>query len=145
MPITKCNNGKYRIGTGACIYDTEEKATEVWKAILAQGNYEVNNNKVSYDWDDTLKNNNKLITQFMTDRASGKQVYIITRRRKSGDNMDIVRFCNQVNLPDKNVYYTNGSYKWETIRHLGIGTHYDNNQTEISLINQYTSCKGVKV
>jgi hypothetical protein len=37
MPVIKCNNGKYRIGSGACIYDTEEKATEVYQAILAGG------------------------------------------------------------------------------------------------------------
>lgn len=39
MPVLKCSNGKWRIGTGACIYDNKEKATEVWKAILAQGKY----------------------------------------------------------------------------------------------------------
>lgn len=37
MPVIKCNNGKYRIGSGACIYDTEEKAIEVYQAILAGG------------------------------------------------------------------------------------------------------------
>jgi hypothetical protein len=33
VPVTKCSNGKYRIGSGACIYDTEEKAQKVWTAI----------------------------------------------------------------------------------------------------------------
>jgi len=33
MPVIKCSNGKYRIGTGACIFDTEEKAQSVWAAI----------------------------------------------------------------------------------------------------------------
>lgn len=33
MPISKCSNGKYRIGTGSCIYDTQEKAEQVWSAI----------------------------------------------------------------------------------------------------------------
>jgi len=37
MPVILCNNGKYRIGSGACIYDTEEKAIEVYQAILAGG------------------------------------------------------------------------------------------------------------
>ncbi len=37
MPVIKCNNGKYRIGSGACIYDTKEKAIEVYQAILAGG------------------------------------------------------------------------------------------------------------
>ena len=39
MPVIKCSNGKYRIGSGACIYDTEEKATEVYQAILAGGKF----------------------------------------------------------------------------------------------------------
>jgi hypothetical protein len=37
MPVILCNNGKYRIGSGACIYETEEKAIEVYQAILAGG------------------------------------------------------------------------------------------------------------
>lgn len=39
MPVIKCSNGKYRIGGGQCIYDTEEKAIEVWQAILASGEF----------------------------------------------------------------------------------------------------------
>ena len=40
MPVIKCqSNGKWRIGSGKCIYDTKEKATEVWTAILAGGKY----------------------------------------------------------------------------------------------------------
>lgn len=33
MPVIKCSNGKYRIGTGSCIYETEEKAHKAWAAI----------------------------------------------------------------------------------------------------------------
>jgi len=33
MPVIKCSNGKYRIGNGSCIYDTEEKAQKAWAAI----------------------------------------------------------------------------------------------------------------
>ena len=33
MPVIKCSNGKYRLGSGACIFDTEEKAQSVWAAI----------------------------------------------------------------------------------------------------------------
>jgi hypothetical protein len=39
MPVLKCSNGKYRIGSGKCVYDTKEKAEKVWKAILASGKY----------------------------------------------------------------------------------------------------------
>lgn len=33
MPVIKCSNGKYRIGNGSCIFDTEEKAQRAWAAI----------------------------------------------------------------------------------------------------------------
>ena len=39
MPVILCSNGKYKIGEGACIYDTKEKATEVYQAILAGGKF----------------------------------------------------------------------------------------------------------
>jgi len=33
MPVTKCSSGKYRIGSGSCIYETEEAAHRAWAAI----------------------------------------------------------------------------------------------------------------
>lgn len=36
MPVLKCPNGKYRIGSGPCIYASKEKAEQVQKAIHAQ-------------------------------------------------------------------------------------------------------------
>lgn len=39
MPVLKCSNGKWRIGSGECKYETREKAVEVWQAILASGQY----------------------------------------------------------------------------------------------------------
>ena len=47
MPVTQCKNGKWKIGTGECQYDTKEKAMEVWQAILASGQYGKVNNKQS--------------------------------------------------------------------------------------------------
>lgn len=39
MPVKQCTNGKWRVGTGECIYNTKEKAIEVWQAILASGKF----------------------------------------------------------------------------------------------------------
>ena len=67
MPVYKCSNSKYRIGSGKCIYDTKEKATEVWQAIIAEGNYSANINKVSFDFDGTIstKRGQDMATKFM--------------------------------------------------------------------------------
>ena len=36
MPVTKCSNGKYKIGSGACMYDSKEKAESAYKGYLAK-------------------------------------------------------------------------------------------------------------
>jgi HK97 family phage prohead protease len=35
MPVTRCSNGKYRIGDGPCMYTSEENANEAYRAYLA--------------------------------------------------------------------------------------------------------------
>ena len=34
MPVLKCLNGKYRIGTGPCVFDSKEKAQKAYRAYL---------------------------------------------------------------------------------------------------------------
>ena len=35
MPVRKCPNGKYRIGSGKCIYDSKAKAERAYRGYLA--------------------------------------------------------------------------------------------------------------
>jgi hypothetical protein len=34
--------------------------------------------------------------------------------------------------------------KWETVKRLEIGTHYDNNQNEVDKIRENTNAKAIK-
>lgn len=140
MPVIKCSNGKYRIGSGACIYDSEDKATKVWQAILASGKYKADANKVSYDYDDTLSTDRGQ-KQAISDIKAGKQVYIITRRGKSQEVLDMAA---KLGIPQSRVIFTNGSLKWSAVSHYGIGTHYDNNSNEVEQINKRTDTKAIK-
>ena len=36
MPVHKCPNGKYRIGSGKCMYDSKSKAEAAYKGYLAK-------------------------------------------------------------------------------------------------------------
>jgi len=36
MPVKKCSNGKWKIGSGKCMYDTKEAAERAYKAYLAK-------------------------------------------------------------------------------------------------------------
>jgi len=142
MPIFKCLNGKYRIGSGACIYDTEDKATKVWQAILASGAYAADPNKVSIDFDDTLDTERgKALAKRLI--SEGKTVYIVTRRQQTASEA-VYKVADELGIPKNRVKFTNGAYKWETIKHYGIGTHYDNNSREVELINSKTTAKGIK-
>lgn len=142
MPVIKCSNSRWRIGNGACIYETEEKANEVWKAILASGEYRADINKVSFDFDDTLSTARG---QEIAKRVikEGKEVYIITRRNEY-NSAEVYRMAERLGILKSRVYFTNGQYKWMTIKRLGIGTHYDNNQKEIDLIKINTDTKAMK-
>lgn len=35
MPVSKCSNGKWKIGSGNCIYSSKEKAEKAYKGYLA--------------------------------------------------------------------------------------------------------------
>lgn len=142
MPIFKCSNGKYRIGKGDCIYDTKEKATEVWQAIIASGEYALAAEKVSFDFDDTLttERGQSLAKRFIT---QGKAVYIITRRQES-DSKEVYALADKLGIERSKIYFTNGKLKWQTVKRLGIDIHYDNNQNEIDKIDENTKAVGIK-
>lgn len=36
MPVKKCPNGKWRIGSGKCMYTSKEDAEKAYKAYLAK-------------------------------------------------------------------------------------------------------------
>ena len=36
MPVLKCSNGKYKIGSGKCMYKSKAAANRAYKAYLAQ-------------------------------------------------------------------------------------------------------------
>jgi len=122
MPVIKCSNGKWRIGNGGCVYDTQEKATKVWQAILASGAYAAE--KVSYDYDGVLSTD-KGKAEAERDIKAGKVVYIISARQ-SVDEM--LSTADKLGIPHSRVYATGSNKaKVEKVKNLGINIHKDNN------------------
>ena len=68
MPIYKCSNGKYRIGTGGCVYDTQEQAAKVWAAIIDSGKYEETYN----DYPESASNNAKRALKWAEENGWGE-------------------------------------------------------------------------
>jgi len=137
MPVRQCSNGKWRIGSGDCIYDTKEKAIEVWRAILASGEYE--KPKISFDYDGVLS----------TDKGKAKAkelskdatIYIISAR---SDKEGMLATAKELGIPSSRVFATGSNKeKVATIDRLGISTHYDNNPKVIEEVRQLDNVKGL--
>ena len=120
MPVVKCSNGKWRVGNGSCIYDTKEKAIEVWQAILAQGKYAAQ--KISLDYDGVLsKPTGKILLKKLL--SQGVDVYVISARNQE---------MNVDGVPASKVFATGSNKaKIEKIKELGIDKHYDDNPAVI--------------
>jgi hypothetical protein len=116
MPIYKCSNGRYRIGTGGCVFETKEKAEKAYKAILAQGKLAAQ--KVSLDYDGVLSTTRgKLLLKKLL--SEGTDVYVISARSEE---------MNVEGVPASRIYATSSNKaKIEKIKELGIETHYDDN------------------
>ena len=122
MPVLKCSNGKWRIGSGACIYDTKEKATKAYQAILASGEFAAN--KVSLDYDGVVSTDKgkEKVKQLISE---GVAVYIISARR---DKSSMTGVAKELGIPLSRVYATGSNKsKVEKIKSLGVQTHYDDN------------------
>ena len=139
MPIFKCSNGKYRIGTGSCIYDTHDKAAEVWAAILASGKMAAK--KVSYDYDGVLSTDAGK-AKAKRDIAAGNLVYVISAR---GDKQPMLNTAKELGIPADKVYATGSNKaKVEKVKSLGIEIHTDNNPDVITEVNALPKARGVK-
>lgn len=142
MPIYACSNGKYRIGDGECMYTSRDSAERAYAAYLAQEGDKkaIDMNKVSFDFDDTLTQE-RWQNKAMKLKEEGKTVYIVTRRQER-DSEPVYGVAEKIGIPRSRVYFTNGKLKWETIKRLGIGEHYDNNEDEIKAIRENTDAVG---
>ena len=68
MPIFRCDNGKYRIGDGECMYNSEESAERAYVAYLAQENDE---KALTYnDYPEAATNNAKRALKYKEENGS---------------------------------------------------------------------------
>lgn len=138
MPVLKCSNGKWRIGSGACIYDTKEKATKAYQAILASGKFAVE--RVSLDYDGVLSTDKgkEKAKQLISE---GVTVYVVSARRDKESMLGVAR---ELGIPVSRVHATGSNKaKVEKIKNLNIDTHYDDN---LEVINELKNInlKGLK-
>lgn len=101
--------------------------------------------KVSFDFDHTLaeKNIQKLANIFI---EKGHDVYITTSRFMLSpfySNEKVYDVADLLNIPHNKIRFTNGEDKYVFLEDFDI--HFDDDITEIELINDNTNCVGILV
>lgn len=145
MPIKKRSNEKQPEFIQRCISIEVGNGMDAEQAIVVCYGYWKENladrQKVSIDYDGTLETikGTTLVKRLINE---GKSVYIITARQDY--QMGIVyEKAKRLGISKNKIFNTKGKDKWEIIKRLGIGTHYDNNLEQIKKINDNTDAKGI--
>lgn len=60
MPVSKCPNGKWKIGSGKCMYDSKEKAEKAYKGYMAHKHMHELKNEIQISLGDLDKMDKKL-------------------------------------------------------------------------------------
>ncbi len=60
MPVTKCSNGKWKIGSGKCMYDSKEKAEKAYKGYMVKKHMHEMKYEIKISLEDLEKMDKKL-------------------------------------------------------------------------------------
>ena len=95
---------------------------------------------ISFDFDKTL--DRPRVQQIARECIeSGYTVWIITRRYED-ESEEVYKVADELGIPRERTLFTNGEWKWRTIKDLPIDVHWDDKVIEILLIEKYTNTKG---
>ena len=98
--------------------------------------------RISFDFDCTL---GETIIQrkamLMLKSAEPCNIFIITARCEGKNhNRDLYSVANRLGIPDENINFTEGAWKWRRIKELEIDIHFDDVPEECELISNNTTC-----
>lgn len=93
--------------------------------------------RISFDFDSTLSQES---VQFLAEILSSNKnndIFIVTARTSRVEwNKDLFSVAEYLGVFKENIYFTEGSYKWEILQSLGIDLHFDDDREEIKLIRK---------
>lgn len=92
--------------------------------------------KISFDYDGTLDDikMQKLADMFVSE---GYEVHIITSRVKHTKwNDKVFKTAKKLSIPKENIHFTEGTDKYHIISELAINIHFDDETSEIDMIEE---------
>lgn len=89
--------------------------------------------RISFDFDSTLSL--QIIQDMLKcfDREK-VEIFIITSRHRKYDNEDLFQVAEVMNIPEENIFMTDGNYKWSICDQNDIDIHFDDMPDEIMFI-----------
>jgi hypothetical protein len=107
--------------------------------------------KVSFDWDSCLAEprQQEIARKFI---ENGDEVWIITSRQEADppqghwSNKIVFKIAENLGIPKERIVFTSYEAKWISLDKFGIDLHFDDDITEIELIEENKiKCKGVLI
>lgn len=97
--------------------------------------------RISFDFDGVLSTpRGRKLAKLIID--GGATVFIITARMRT-ESEAVYKAANELGIKKERIIFTNHRDKWHVMDQYRIGTHYDNNEEQITKINEKTNTKGV--
>ena len=100
--------------------------------------------KISFDFDNTLELEWIQETLFIP-LSQIYEILIITTRSSERENRVVWEVVKKLNIPEKNVYFTNHELKSEFVDKLGCIMHFDDDIVDVHHINTECVCKAVLI
>lgn len=97
--------------------------------------------RISFDFDCTLGEEIIQRKASVFINSLNCDVFIITARCEGKPhNKDLYQVASRLGIPDENIYFTEGAWKWRRIKELEIDIHLDDVPEECELISTNTNC-----
>lgn len=98
--------------------------------------------KIGYDYHGVLDVQYWMQVKAYADaHRSNTEVYIITKGSKKIDGKAIYKLAYMLDIPDENIYFTDGEPKSPIINELGIEWYYDDKPENKEEIEANSNCK----
>jgi len=98
--------------------------------------------RISFDFDCTLGEDIiQRKASLLIKSSEYSDIFIITARNKGESyNRDLLSVAKRLGIPESNIHFTEGAWKWRKIKELEIDIHFDDVPEECELISQNTTC-----
>jgi hypothetical protein len=101
--------------------------------------------RISFDFDGCLASYENLESMAKHLQCQGVKVYILTNRCKETGNKDLFEIAQRCRIPKKRILMACMHDKWRFIERYKITVHFDDDPTEVDVVNENLPGRAVLV